>query len=79
MTYPGRLVGPNDPPAHGPQDITMSKLRNAFYARNLGSYHPGVTQFVMADSGVRPIQLNIDLMTYGCYGVRDDGIAISAD
>jgi prepilin-type N-terminal cleavage/methylation domain-containing protein len=76
-TYSGRLCGPNDPPAQNPKDISRSTLNDAFYARKFGSYHPGVTQFVMCDSSVRPIRVNIDLNTFALYAIRDDGIAIN--
>lgn len=76
-TYSGRLVGPNDPPAQNPKDVSRSVLNDAFYARRFGSYHPSVTQFVMADSSVRAIRVNIDLNTYALYGVRDDGLTIN--
>lgn len=76
-TYSGRLCGPNDPPAQNPKDISRSVLNDAFYARKFGSYHPGVTQFVLADSSVRAIRVNIDVNTYALYAVRDDGLTIN--
>jgi len=76
-TYSGRLCGPNDPPAQNPKDVSRSVLNDAFYARKFGSFHPGVTQFVMADSSVRAVRVNIDLNAYALYAVRDDGLTIN--
>jgi prepilin-type N-terminal cleavage/methylation domain-containing protein len=78
-TYAGRLAGPDDPPAKSPTDITPSKNGDAFYARKFGSYHPGVTQFVMCDASVRPVKVSIDLKNYQRLAVRGDGEATTDD
>src|SRR5262249_16943695 len=55
-TYSGRLLGPDDPLAQGPNDVTPSTQADAFYARKFGSYHPGVCQFVLCDGSVKVVR-----------------------
>jgi hypothetical protein len=78
-TYSGRLAGPEDPPAKSPTDITPSTGGDAFYARRFGSYHPGVTQFVMCDASVRAIRVNIDLQNYRRLAARGDGEPVNEE
>jgi prepilin-type N-terminal cleavage/methylation domain-containing protein/prepilin-type processing-associated H-X9-DG protein len=76
-TYSGRVAGPNDPLATGPNDVTPSTLGDAFYARRFGSFHPGVCQFVFCDGSVRPIRVSISPENLRRYAVRNDGEVIS--
>jgi prepilin-type N-terminal cleavage/methylation domain-containing protein len=72
-TYSGRIAGPDDPLAKGPQDITPSTRGDAFYARRFGSWHPGVCQFVFGDGSTRAIRTSIDPVQLRRFAVRHDG------
>jgi prepilin-type N-terminal cleavage/methylation domain-containing protein len=76
-TYSGRLGGPEDPIAKGPNDITPSTSADAFYARRFGSWHPNVCQFVLGDASVQIIRPTIDGLNLRRWAVRDDGEAIT--
>jgi prepilin-type N-terminal cleavage/methylation domain-containing protein/prepilin-type processing-associated H-X9-DG protein len=77
-TYSGRLGGPDDPLAKGPNDLTPSTRGDAFYARKFGSWHPGVCQFVFCDGSVKPIKTSIDPLNLRRLCVRNDGEPISS-
>jgi prepilin-type N-terminal cleavage/methylation domain-containing protein/prepilin-type processing-associated H-X9-DG protein len=76
-TYSGRIVGPDDPIATGPKDVTPSTRADAFYARKFGSYHPGVCNFVFCDGSVRSIRNSTDPVNLRRFAVRNDGEVIS--
>lgn len=78
-TYSGRLAGPDDPLAKGPNDTTPSTRGDAFYARKFGSWHTNVCQFAMCDGSVRPIRTSIDPANLRRYAVRNDGGVISGN
>jgi prepilin-type processing-associated H-X9-DG protein len=76
-TYSGRVAGLEDPLAQSPNDVTPSEGGNAFYCRKFGSYHPGLTNFAMADGSVRPIHVGIDRENLRRLAVRNDGEVIT--
>ena len=78
-TYSGRLAGPDDPLAKGPNDLTPSTRGDAFYARRFGSYHPGVCQFVFCDGSVKAVRISIDGNNLRRLAVRNDQEVIAAD
>ena len=65
-----RCVGPNLPLSKGPYDTT---------ARAFGSYHPGVTNFVLVDGSVRALQNNTNATMLGYFAGKDDGQVIKID
>jgi prepilin-type N-terminal cleavage/methylation domain-containing protein len=81
-TYSGRVAGPDDPLASGPNDLTPSvQIPNsdAVFARRFGSWHTGVCQFTMADGSVRAIRTTIDGANLRRLAVRNDGEVITSD
>ncbi len=64
-----RSGGRNIPLAKGPADPVC--------CHNFGGPHPGVCQFVLADSHVKPISVTINPRVLDQLTVRDDGQAIS--
>jgi prepilin-type N-terminal cleavage/methylation domain-containing protein len=77
--YSGRLAGPEDTLANGPNDLTPSTSGDAFYARRFGSSHPGVCQFVLGDGSVKSVKVSIDAVNLRRLAVRNDGEVINAD
>ena len=77
-TDSGRIAGPDDPLANGPNDIAPSTRADAFFARRFGSYHPGVCQFVFGDGSTRPIRTSIDRVQLRRFAVRHDQEVASA-
>ena len=79
-TYSGRIGGPEDLIAQGPNDLTAGTGTgtDAFYARKFGSWHTGVCQFVLCDGSVRPIRNSLDGPNLRRYCVRNDGETIDA-
>ena len=77
-TYSGRVAGPDDPLANGPNDVSPSTRADAFYARRFGSYHPGVCQFVFCDGSARAVRISIDPENLRRFAVRHDGQVITA-
>src|SRR5262245_11204440 len=77
-TYSGRIAGPEDPLATGPNDVTPSVNADAFYARRFGSYHTGVCQFVFGDGSTRAIRTSIDTTNLRRFAVRNDGEVITS-
>ena len=75
----GRVAGPEDPLALGPNDTTPSVSGDANYARKFGSAHPGAVQFVFGDGSVRPVRVSIDTLTLGLLANRADGEPVSFD
>ena len=59
-TYSGRIVGPDDPLAKGPTDVSPSTRGDAFYARKFGGPHTGIVMFALCDGSVRSIRTSID-------------------
>jgi prepilin-type N-terminal cleavage/methylation domain-containing protein len=78
-TYSGRVAGPEDPPAKGPKDITLSTTADAFFARKFGSYHPGITQFAFCDGSVRATRITINLDNYRRLACRHDGETVTEE
>jgi len=76
-TYSGRVAGLDDPPAKGPKDVTASTNGDAFFARKFGSYHPGVTQFVMCDGSIKTVRVSINLQMYERFALIADGQVVS--
>jgi hypothetical protein len=72
-TYSGRLAGPDDPLAQGPNDVTPSTRGDAFYARKFGGPHTGVVMFVFCDGSTRSIRTSIDPVNLRRFAVRNDG------
>jgi prepilin-type N-terminal cleavage/methylation domain-containing protein len=77
-TYSGRIAGPDDPLATGPNDVTPSTRGDAFYARKFGSYHPGVVQFAFGDGSVKAVRISIDVNNLRRLAVRNDGEVITS-
>jgi hypothetical protein len=69
----------DDPPAQNPKDVSASKNGDAFYARKFGSYHPGITQFVMCDGSIKPVRVSINLQMYERFAIIADGQVVSDD
>jgi hypothetical protein len=63
----GRVGGPNYPLAASPTDE---------YRKNFGSWHAGICQFVLADSSVRQLAVELDPKTLERLCVRDDGQSV---
>jgi hypothetical protein len=78
-TYSGRLAGLDDPPAKGPKDVSASTNGDAFFGRKFGSYHPGVTQFVMCDGSIKTMRVTINLTMYERFAIISDGQVVSDD
>ena len=78
-TYSGRLAGPDDPLARGPNDLSPSTRADAFYARKFGSWHPGVCQFLFCDGSVKAVRTSIDPLNLRRLAVRSDGQVITSD
>jgi prepilin-type N-terminal cleavage/methylation domain-containing protein len=64
-----RKAGVGAPLAKGPNATTGQ----------FGSYHPGVSQFLLGDGSVRALQVSIDLVNLGRLANRKDGEVITAD
>ncbi|QEL13240.1 DUF1559 domain-containing protein [Limnoglobus roseus] len=71
-TYSGRVAGPEDPLATGPNDLSPSTTADAFYARRFGSWHTGVCQFAMGDGSVKPVKTTIDPAQLRRLAIRND-------
>lgn len=69
-----RAAGPGYPLAKGPHD-TVSGVEKLVF----GSFHPGVTNFVLGDASVRSIANTIDTTNLGYLANRKDGEVISVD
>ncbi|MBA2112966.1 DUF1559 domain-containing protein [Bremerella alba] len=69
-----RAAGPDYPLASNMRDDVDGVEHLVF-----GSFHPGITNFVMGDASVRPIQVNIDEDNLGRLASRDDGEVISVE
>ncbi|QDU73618.1 hypothetical protein Pan97_05940 [Bremerella volcania] len=69
-----RAAGPDYPLASNMRDDVDGVAHLVF-----GSFHPGITNFVMGDASVRPIQVNIDEDNLGRLASRDDGEVISVE
>ncbi|UUO07761.1 DUF1559 domain-containing protein [Blastopirellula sp. J2-11] len=67
-----RMAGLGRSLGKGPNDTTSS--REVF-----GSYHPGVSNFVLGDASVRSIQTNVDTENLARLANREDGEVISVD
>ncbi len=78
-TYSGRVAGPEDPLATGPNDFAPSTSGDAFFARRFGSWHTGVCQFVLGDGSVKPIRTTIDPAQLRRLAVRADNEPVSAE
>jgi prepilin-type N-terminal cleavage/methylation domain-containing protein len=75
-TYSGRIAGPEDPLAAGPNDVRPSTNGDAFFARRFGSWHTGVCQFVYGDGSVKPVRTSIDGANLRRLAVRNDNEVI---
>ena len=53
-------------------------IRN-IYKLGIGSWHPGVCQFVLCDGSVRALSNDIDTVALRYLAVRDDGETIPKD
>lgn len=69
-----RAAGPDYPLASNMRDDVDGVAHLVF-----GSFHPGITNFVMGDGSVRSIQVNIDEDNLGRLASRDDGQVISTE
>lgn len=69
-----RAAGPDYPLASNMRDDVDGVAHLVF-----GSFHPGITNFVMGDASVRPIQVSIDEDNLGRLASRDDGEVINTD
>jgi len=69
-----RAAGPDYPLAANIRDDVDGVAHLVF-----GSFHPGVTNFVMGDASVRPIANSIDEDNLGRLAGRDDGEVISTE
>lgn len=78
-TYSGRVAGPDDPLASGPNDVKPSTTADAFYARRFGSFHTGVCQFTLCDGSVRAVRTSISPITLRLLAVRNDGEVIPSE
>ncbi|MBY0458808.1 MAG: DUF1559 domain-containing protein, partial [Gemmataceae bacterium] len=77
-TYSGRIAGPDDPLARGPNDLTPSTRGDAFYARKFGSWHTGVCNFVFGDGSTRSIRTSLDPVVLRRLAVRADGEVVGS-
>lgn len=75
----GPVGGPDTgafPIAQSPTDkvsqVNAAGERLNNFPRVFGSYHPGICQFLLGDSSVRPVKNEIDLITLQRLNVRDD-------
>jgi hypothetical protein len=64
-----RSAGPAFPIASAPQDMRLV----------FGGPHPGVVQFVFADSGVRQVKKSVSAFVLGQLAHRSDGLAAPAE
>jgi len=71
-----RVGGPGHPIAHPTESPEFFQVNEI---RKFGSSHPGICQFVMADGGVRAIEIDIDLITLGRLCNRHDGGVLEFD
>ncbi len=69
-----RAAGPDYPLASNKRDDVDGVAHLVF-----GSFHPGITNFVMGDGSVRPIQVNIDEANLGRLASREDGEVINLE
>ena len=69
-----RAAGPDYPLASNKRDDVDGVAHLVF-----GSFHPGITNFVMGDGSVRPIQVNIDEANLGRMASREDGEVINLE
>jgi len=69
-----RAAGPDYPLASNMRDDVDGVAHLVF-----GSFHPGITNFIMGDASVRPIQVNIDEDNLGRLASRNDGEVIDVE
>jgi prepilin-type processing-associated H-X9-DG protein len=76
--YSGRIAGPEDLLALGPNDIAPSTNgdTNVTTATKFGSWHPGVTGFVFCDGSVRYLRNSLAATTLERLSIRNDGLAV---
>jgi len=67
-----RAAGPGYPLGNGPTDEVAGVKHLVF-----GSWHPGVSNFVLGDGSVRSIAVTIDTDNLGRLANREDGLPIS--
>lgn len=77
--YSGRIAGLEDPLALGPSDIAPSTNgdTNVTTATKFGSWHPGVTGFVLCDGSIRYLNNSLSTATLERLAMRADGLAVT--
>jgi prepilin-type N-terminal cleavage/methylation domain-containing protein len=90
-TFVGRTAGIGHPLAQGPTDMspatagpippgqsgTWRPNTDAAFAKKFGSWHSGVTQFVLCDGSVRALRNTIDEANLARFACRNDGLTFN--
>ena len=64
------------PMCNGPSPNIAPNNGNASANFGFGSWHPGISQFVLGDGAVRQVTNTISQATLNALGQRDDGVAV---